>query len=92
MHFHDIYLPHDYAPDLLTNDLFFWNETALVHAFLIGNAGYRLCVAQSMIHHQCPEALSRHLARYVPRATEGGLFIGDEGEFPASLYLRTATP
>ncbi len=89
VHFHDIYFPFDFAPNLLTDDLFFWSETALVHAFLVGNAGYRLCVAQSMLHHGCPETLSRWIPNYSPRATQNGLFIGTDGEFPASLFLKT---
>ncbi|MEZ5380132.1 MAG: class I SAM-dependent methyltransferase [Acidimicrobiales bacterium] len=92
VHVHDIYFPFDYAPDLLSNDLFFWSETALLYSFLVNNPGYRLCVAQSMIHHEQPEALSRYFSHYVPRATSGGLFTDTVGEFPASLYLRSVRP
>ena len=37
IHFHDIWFPYDYARDVLDAGLFFWNESPLLHAFLIDN-------------------------------------------------------
>ena len=87
VHFHDITLPYDYAPSILENDLFFWNETALVAAFLVGNSRFRLLASLSMIHHEDPDALREVLPWYEPVSQAGGLSVG-LGHFPSSAYLE----
>ena len=37
VHFHDIWFPYDYSGGILDSELFFWHETALLHAYLAGN-------------------------------------------------------
>jgi hypothetical protein len=42
VHFHDVTIPYDYMPDLLSGDLFFWTESVLVHAFLIDHPRFEI--------------------------------------------------
>ena len=37
VHFHDIYFPYDYQRGILDDELFFSNESVLLHALLINN-------------------------------------------------------
>ncbi len=92
VHFHDIYFPYDYSPGILTDDLFFWNETPLLHAFLINNSSVHLRLAMSMVHHGRPDALKRWFADYQPRAS---MALDDDARrrrthehFPSSAYLE----
>jgi hypothetical protein len=87
VHFHDITLPYDYAPSILDKDLFFWNETALVAAFLVGNSRFRLLASLSMIHHGDPDALREVFPWYEPVVQAGGLSVG-QGHFPSSAYIE----
>ncbi len=87
VHFHDITLPYDYAPSILETDLFFWNETALVTAFLVGNSRFRLLASLSMIHHGDQDVLREVFPWYKPASQVGGLSEG-EGHFPSSAYLE----
>jgi len=88
VHFHDIYFPFDYPPCLLTTT-FFPNESALLHAFLTGNASYSITASLSMLHHLRPRELRLLLPNYRPRAFESGLWAGPQaGHFPSSAYLR----
>jgi predicted O-methyltransferase YrrM len=86
VHFHDIYFPYDYQRDLLDEALFFWSESTLVHAFLIGNERYRIAAALSMLHYEAPDQLAKLIPAYRPQPNRNGLCAGD-GHFPASLYL-----
>lgn len=90
VHFHDVLFPYDYSPDILGDELFFWNETVLLHAFLIGNARYTLRAALSMVHYERPGALRELIPTYEPRIHIDGLRspAGDEGHFPSSAYLQ----
>lgn len=87
VHFHDIVLPYDYSPTILEADLFFWNETALLTAFLTGNTGFRLLTALSMVHHAAPETLRAAFPWYRPAPQAAGLLTG-AGHFPSSAYLE----
>lgn len=91
VHFHDITLPYDHPPTILTEDLFFWNESVLVHAFLIGNERYRVRAALSLLHHADPGALRSLLPLYSPAVLPNGLASarrGPDDHFPSSLYLE----
>ncbi|MGI8558717.1 MAG: class I SAM-dependent methyltransferase [Solirubrobacteraceae bacterium] len=92
IHFHDVLFPYDYSPTLLANDLFFWNESVLLQAFLTHNARCALRVALSMIHHAAPEALVEILPGYRPARFEAGLLSEDlaTSHFPSSAYLEVA--
>ena len=91
VHFHDIYLPFDFQRDA-DRSLFQWMETALVHAYLIGNAGMQILFCLSHLHYDRPEALRAIFPDYIHEPGENGL--RDEpaapGHFPSSLYLRVS--
>ena len=86
VHFHDIYLPYDYSPELLTTDLFFSRETVLLQAFLTNNMRFTVRAALSLLHHGRPEALREILPGYSPAPFEDGLRVG-EGHFPSALWM-----
>jgi len=87
VHFHDIYFPFDYPPSLL-RATFFQNESALLHAFLTGNASYSIAASLSMLHHARSRELQLLLPNYRPQALESGLRVGAQaGHFPSSAYL-----
>lgn len=90
IHFHDITLPYDYFPAILESDLYFWNETALLTAFLTGNARFRILASLSMIHHADPDALREVFAWYEPHPQNGGVAVG-VGHFPSSAFLETGS-
>lgn len=93
VHFHDILFPYDYSPTILETDLFFWSETALLHAFLIHNSRFTLRLAMSLIHHQAPEALAELFPDYRPARFDAGLLSSSLGSmhFPSSAYLEATT-
>lgn len=92
VHFHDIYFPYDYPPQLLTDGLFFWHETALLYGFLLMNPSYCVRVSLAMLHNTRADALRRIMPNYRPAPTRDGLADGPlDGHFPSSIYLeRTA--
>jgi len=88
VHFHDITFPYDYPRHLLDGQLFFTHESVLLHAFLTGNARFRIAAAFSMLHHDCPDELKRYFPYYVPAQNEKGLATSEGGHFPSACYLR----
>jgi hypothetical protein len=87
VHFHDIWFPYDYPPHLVTCALFFWHESALLHAFLVGNRKFELALSLSMLFHGAFEDLQRlEPSVQAPRKEHGFLDIGDR--YPSSAYLR----
>lgn len=85
VHFHDIYFPFDYGPGLM-KDIFFWRESALLHAFLCGNRDWTISVSMSMLHHARPDRVRAAMPNYRPRPMRGGLDDG-EGHYPSATYL-----
>jgi hypothetical protein len=95
VHYHDILFPFDYMPGILLNDLFFWNESVLLQAFLTCNPHYEIRAALSMLHYERAPELARVFPDYRPvRHVDGlathGVASGDSsaGHFPTSLYLQ----
>jgi SAM-dependent methyltransferase len=86
VHFHDIYFPYDYIGNLLTTNLFFGHESALLHGFLAYNSRFRIQAALSMLHHGQPADLAALLPNYRPRGNDHGLAT-TPGHFPSSAYL-----
>jgi len=86
-HFHDIRFPYDYSRHILGADLFFNNESVLLHAFLVHNQRYSLRAALSMLHYAAPSELQKFLPNYRPSRDEFGLEVS-EGHFPSSAYLQ----
>lgn len=89
IHFHDIYLPYDYIPSILQNQIFFWHETVLLYALLVNNSRLRIDVGMAMIHHAAAERAKELLPNYNPRPMENGLAQSTSGHFPSSVYLTT---
>lgn len=85
-HFHDIWIPHDYSPRLLSSETFFWHETALLMAYLSGNARRRILVSMSQLHHGQPDALAECFPNYNPAPMDRGLLTG-KGHYPNACYL-----
>ncbi len=90
VHFHDIYFPFDYGRNLLSNDLFFWQENSLLHAFLIGNKKFKIMICQSMLHYKWTNELREIFTNYIPQENYYGLAKGKIAgkHFPASVYLK----
>jgi hypothetical protein len=87
VHFHDIYFPYDYQRGLLSDELFFCNESVLLQAYLTNNARYTIRVSLSMLHYAATDALRAYLPNYRPAENEHGLKRSDD-DFPASTYLQ----
>jgi predicted O-methyltransferase YrrM len=86
VHFHDIFFPYDYSPRLLAEAMFFWHESALLHAFLCMNPSYRIAASLSMLHNGRAADLQTLFSKYAPMKMSHG--IGGEGDFPSSTYLE----
>ncbi len=89
-HFHDIYFPYDYQRGLIDDELFFSNESVLLHALLINNPTMAIRVALSMLHYADPARLRLSLPGYQPARDDQGLRAG-AGHFPASAYLQVCS-
>jgi predicted O-methyltransferase YrrM len=99
VHFHDITFPYDFQRDA-DRTVFQWMETAMLHAFLIGNRRFEILFCLSQLHYDRPEGLRELFPEYRPQPGESGLraviggrrddFADDsrEDHFPSSLYLR----
>ena len=90
VHFHDIYFPYDYQRGLLEEELFFSNESVLLHALLVNNTALAIRAALSMLHYEDRARLRRSLPGYQPARDDLGLRAG-AGHFPASAYLQVCS-
>lgn len=91
VHFHDIYFPFDYQRDA-DRSIFQWLETAMLHAYLVGNQNIDILFCLSQLHYDRPDALRAVFPSYRPEAGADGLKPEAEPtgtHFPSSLYLRT---
>jgi hypothetical protein len=93
VHFHDIHLPYDYQPDVLTT-FYHWSETSLLRAFLINNSRAKIRFCLSQLHHERGDALKRLFPEYSPERFVGGLVDNSQGplsqsrnHFPTSTYI-----
>jgi hypothetical protein len=87
VHFHDIYFPYDYSPQLLSEEIFFWRETTLLYAMLSHNPRLRIDMSLSMLHNARAEEMKALIPPYQPRPMHDGLATG-AGHYPSSCYLR----
>ncbi|HVC99085.1 MAG TPA: class I SAM-dependent methyltransferase [Pirellulales bacterium] len=87
VHFHDIVFPYDYPRELLSSELFFGHESALLLAFLTYNPRFAIAASLSMLHYARPEELGRLLPNYHPAGNDDGLRT-TLGHFPSSTYLK----
>ena len=93
VHFHDIHLPYDYQPDVLTT-FYHWSETSLLRAFLINNSRAKIRFCLSQLHHERGDALKQVFPEYTPERFVGGLvdngqapFSQSRNHFPTSTYI-----
>lgn len=87
VHFHDIWFPYDYSSGILDGELFFWHETALLHAYLTNNRRTRILASLSMLHYARRNELAQLVPTYRPRTDSDGLATGP-GHFPSSIFLE----
>ncbi len=90
VHFHDIMLPFDYSPRILSDDLFFWSETALVAAYLTDNPRVTIRLCCAMLHRERLAEARQVLPAYAhPLETTDGLAEARAtGAFPSALWLE----
>ena len=65
VHFHDIYLPYDYARNALTG-LEHPQETVLLHAYLIGDRNVEILFLLSHLHYDRRDCLLEVFPEYRP--------------------------
>jgi predicted O-methyltransferase YrrM len=94
VHFHDIFLPYDYQPDVLQT-LFHWAETSLLRAFLIFNNKTRIIFCLSHLHYERKDVLREVFPEYNPQDDINGLrpekykpFDPIPEHFPSSIYIE----
>ena len=89
VHFHDIYFPYDFQRDA-DKSLFQWLETAMLHAYLIGNPRMAILFCLSHLHYDRQPALKQIFPDYEPDMDQDGLSIPGHPDrhFPSSLYLH----
>ena len=78
VHIHDITFPMPALPldHALFDAYLFWNEGALVRAFLSFNAAFKILMCQSYLHYHKPDALKTLVPIY-----------DSQRHFPASLWI-----
>lgn len=59
VHWHDIMIPTNYWPDWVTKDLKFWNESYMLHAFMLFNETFKIVWASRHMQLHHGEELSR---------------------------------
>ena len=72
VHFHDIWFPYDYCPQVLSTDLFFFHETTLLYAFLCMNDRFSVSASLSLLFHAQQDALHNCLPCLKPGQFEDG--------------------
>ena len=93
IHFHDIYFPYDYQRNI-DSTLFFWEESTLLHSYLINNSKITILACLSMLHYGKKAELKNIFPVYNPESDKEGLPTNREladrhFHFPASIYLKT---
>jgi predicted O-methyltransferase YrrM len=90
VHFHDVTMPYDYMPVLLTGDLFFWSESVLLHAYLADNPRFEIRLGCAMLHDMALERVQEILPTYDnAMKTDRGIVVGNpKGAFPSSMWLE----
>ncbi len=88
VHFHDISFPYDYSPHILSSDLFFHQESALLHAFLCMNERYTISGSFSMLLHLRQKELQKCFPHMQSAEFEDGVMT-KSGHNPSSIYLNS---
>jgi predicted O-methyltransferase YrrM len=63
VHVHDIYLPAEVRRDWVLEELRFWNEQYLLHAFLLFNSAFEVLFANNYLALKYPEEMRRTFPR-----------------------------
>jgi methyltransferase family protein len=79
VHFHDIWLPWEYHPELVLGMEMYWSEQYLLQAFLAGSHGYEVRFATQAIAREMPERLERLVPSYRAR------------NYPSSFWIRRSS-
>jgi len=66
VHIHDIFLPKTYPKKWLEEELLFWNEQFLLHAFLIGNKNFEVLLSNYFMSLYYPELLTEFFDTKLP--------------------------
>lgn len=90
VHFHDITMPYGHNPGVLSSDLFFWNETVLLHAYLTDNARFEIRAGRALLHDKAVESVQEIIPTCRdPAKTERGVHVGERnGQFPSAMWLE----
>jgi len=90
VHVHDVTWPYDHPRGILDEALFFWNESTLLHAFLVNNVRFTVRACLSQLHYERPDQLRQLVPWYRPQANDDGMSSHSRpGEhFPSSVYLQ----
>ena len=86
IHFHDIFLPRHYPPEIVLDRApeRFWAEQYLLQAFLAFNPRFEIVFAAAWMHQQCGGSLGQAFRSYRERCKAEPTWIG-----PGSIWLRT---
>jgi hypothetical protein len=57
VHFHDVYLPFEFRKDWVLEELRFWNEQYLLHAFLAFNHDFEVVFGNNYMEHEFPREM-----------------------------------
>lgn len=87
VHLHDIFLPFLYRRDVL-QDVFDWQETALLLALLKGNRALRVECCLSALHYDRRAEFRKVLPDYQPQEDDGHGLAKGGGDFPCSMWLQ----
>jgi predicted O-methyltransferase YrrM len=89
VHVHDVTMPYDYMPSVLSRDLFFWSESVLLHAYLADNPRFEIRLACALIHDKALSRAQEIIPTYDnPMKTDRGVATHPDGDFPASIWLE----
>jgi hypothetical protein len=89
VHFHDIAMPYDYLPSILSSDLFFWNESVLLQAYLTDNPRFEIRAAMALLHDTAVVRVQEILPTYsAPARLDRGVRVDGEGQYPSSIWLE----
>lgn len=90
VHFHDITIPYGYSAHVLTDDLFFWNETVLLHAYLTDNPRFEIRAGLALLHDKAVDRVQEIIPTYTdPMKVDRGVRVGErEGQNPTALWLE----
>ena len=72
VHFHDIFLPHEYPAEWIKDRLLFWNEQYLLRAFLMGNSEWSVQLPVHRLAETRPDLIQK--ACPSPTVVGGGSF------------------